>query len=106
MSIRSNIESVMQQIRDGDQDLGLTVRRKAVNAIKAGEGSPEWIEYMEQFSRSAEQLSRLTPTDSTRNVFDMDVARTYLVGNGTCGAETTGFHLIEGVDDKLDEGLG
>lgn len=105
MSIRSNIEAVMLAIQNGDTVLGESVRAKAVSAIKAGEGTPEWIEYMEQFSQSTEQMARLTPTDDTLDVFDMDVARTYLVGNGTCGAETTGFHLIQGVEDKLDEGL-
>lgn len=106
MSIRSNIKAVMLAIQNGDTALGVSIRAKAVGAIKAGEGTPEWIEYMEQFSQNAEQLARLTPTDDTQDVFDMDVARTYLVGNGTCGAETTGFHLIVGVEDKLDEGLG
>jgi hypothetical protein len=106
MSIRTNIEAIMTAIQEGDTALGLAVRAKAVNAIKAGEGSLEWITYMEQFSQNATELARLTPTDETLNDFDFDVARTYLVGNGTCGAETTGFHLIEGVDDKLDENLG
>jgi hypothetical protein len=106
MSIRSNIEAVMQAIQGGDVLLGETLRIKAVGAIKSGEGSPEWVEYMQHFAQTPEELARLTPTDDTKDDFDMDVARTYLLGNSTCGAETTGFHLIEGVDDKLDEGLG
>lgn len=106
MSIRSNIEAVMADLRDGSSaQLGETIRAEAVQAIKSGEGSQAWETYMSRFSQSAEQLARLLPTDDTLNDFNMDVARTYLVGNGTCGAETTGFHLIEGVDDKLDENL-
>jgi hypothetical protein len=125
MSIRANIEKVMGKIQAenaeienfevGDADsvvarpriseTGKIVRQKAVAAIKSGEGSPAWEEYMKMFAADERELARLLPADATKDVFDMDVARTYLVGNGTCGAETTGFHLIEGVDDKLDQGL-
>ncbi len=105
MSIKSNIEAVMEQIRNGDNALAEDVQAKAVSAIKKGEASPEWEAYMSLFSQSPTELARLMPTDSTLGNFEMDVARTYLVGNGTCGADTTGFHLIQGVEDKLDEGL-
>ncbi len=105
MSIRTNIEEVMKRIREGDKALGESVRKQAVDAIKGGEDTPEWKEYMSLFARDEIQLARLMPTDETKNVYEMDVARTYLVGNGTCGAETTGFHLIQGVEDKLDENL-
>ena len=104
MSIRTNIEQVMNLIQTGDDKLGQEIRAKAVAAIKGGDGSAAWETYMSVFSQSPAQLARLLPTDSTLNDFNFDVARTYLVGNGTCGAETTEF-LIEGVDDKLDEGL-
>jgi hypothetical protein len=105
MSIRTNIEAIMAEIGGGNEALGQSMRVKAVNAIKAGAGSSEWLDYMGQFSQSAEQLARLTPTDDTLNEFDFDVARTYLVGNGVCGAATTGDTLIFGVEDKLDEDL-
>jgi hypothetical protein len=105
MSIRTNIEAVMEQIRNGDTSLGDTIREKAVHAIMGGEGSSEWEEYMQMFSKSPEQLARLLPTDDTDGAFEMDLARTYLVGNGPCGAITTGLHLIDGVGDTLDEGL-
>ncbi|MGH9948512.1 MAG: hypothetical protein ACRD6X_15145 [Pyrinomonadaceae bacterium] len=105
MSIRTNIEEIMNLIQTGNEQLGQEIRSKAVAAIKGGEGSPAWETYMSVFSQSPTQLARLLPTDGTQNDFDFDLARTYLVGNGTCGAETTEFHLIEGVDDELDEGL-
>ncbi len=105
MSIRTNIEEVMTRIRKGDEALGETLRKKSVEAIKSGEGSREWEEYMSLFAQDDKQLARLMPMDETKDVYEMDVARTYLVGNGTCGAATTGFHLIQGVDDKLDENL-
>ena len=110
MSIRNNIEAVMEQIRNGNETVGQGVREKAVAAIKGGQGSEGWTAYMEQFSQSPEQFARLAPDQSVADEFD--VARTYLVGNGTCGAETTGggetgtgTGLIFGVWDKLDEGL-
>ena len=94
----------MTQIQS-DPNRGDELRKKSVNAIKAGQGSPAWREYMEMFAENDRQLARLLPTDETEDVFKMDVARAYLVGNGTCGAETTGFHLIQGVDDTLDENI-
>lgn len=105
MSIKANIEEVMEQIAGGNASLGESIRAKAVAAIKSGEGSSEWETYMSTFSKSPDQLARLLPTDGTLNDFDFDVARTYLVGNGTCGVDTTGFHLIQGINDKLDENL-
>ncbi len=105
MSIRSNIVAVMEEIQNGNNTLGNSVQAKAVNAIKAGEGSPAWEEYMKMFSQSPEQLARLLPTDDTQGVFEMDLARTYLVGNGPCGAITTGLHLLDGVGDTLDQNL-
>lgn len=103
MSIRSNIEGIMEQIDGGDTALGNTVRSRAVAAIMAGTGSPEWENYMSMFSTSPAELARLLPTDESEGVPEQDQARTYLVGNGTCGAETTGGRLIEGVWDILDE---
>lgn len=105
MSIKNNIEDVMKEINDGNTGLAISIQAKAVEAIKAGEGSNEWIEYMKLFSKDADQLARLEPTDNTKDDFDMDVARTYLVGNGMCGAATTGSNLNFGIGEKLDEGL-
>ncbi len=59
---------------------------------------------MEMFAENEEQLARLLPTDDTKGVYEMDVAQTYLVGNGPCGAQTID-RLIYGVDGKLDSGL-
>jgi len=103
MSIRSNIEGIMEEIENGNATLGQEVQAKSVAAQIAGQGSPEWEAYMQQFSTTPEQLARLLPTDSTLGEPDFDLARTYLLGNGTCGSDTTGGRLIEGVWDKLDE---
>lgn len=105
MSIRSNIEGIMAAVAGGDNKLGEELQAKSVAAIKGGEGSAAWKSYMEQFAQSPEQLARLTPTDDTVNDAEMDVARTYLIGNGTCGAETTGTTLLQGVGDRLDHTL-
>lgn len=106
MSIRTNIEEVMEQIGgDNGETVGGEVQKQSVQAIKAGEGSPEWKEYMSRFAKDENQLARLLPTDDTKGDYEMDVARAYLLGNGTCGAETTRFHLLDGVGDKLDNGL-
>lgn len=105
MSIRSNIEAIMEAIRGGDTALGDSIRAAAAAAIKNGEGSQEWLDYMSQFGSTPEEIARLTPTDSTVDDPDMDMARACLVGNGTCGAATTGIHLLDGVDDTLDDGL-
>jgi hypothetical protein len=104
MSIQSNVEGMMKKIRD-DSGVGDEVQAKAVDAIKSGQGSSAWETYMTMFATDKKQLARLLPTDDTDGVFRMDVARTCLVGNGTCGAETTGSELLNGVKDILDEDL-
>lgn len=103
MSIRSNIESIMATIAGGDTALGLEIQAKSVAAIKGGEGSAAWADYMALFGQGAEQIARLTPSDETVNDAEMDIARTYLIGNGTCGAETTGTTLLQGIGDTLDK---
>jgi len=107
MSIKGNIEEVMKEISgENGQAVGDEVRMQSVAAIKAGSGSPEWEKYMSRFAKDEAQLARLLPTDDTVGNYEMDVARVYLLGNGTCGADTTGFHLLDGVGDKLDDGMG
>jgi hypothetical protein len=104
MSIRSNIEEMMGKVKD-DSSVGVELQAKAVDAIKSGQGSADWEVYMSLFATTPQQLSRLLPDDETEGVFRMDVARACLVGNGTCGAETTGSNLLDGVNDILDEDL-
>ena len=105
MSIRSNIEAIMEQIKGGDTDLATQIQRESVAAIKNGQGSPEWETYMSRFAQTPDEFARLVPNDNTIDMEDMDLARATLVGNGNCGATSTGFHLLDGVDDKLDENL-
>lgn len=105
MSIRSNIEAIMTQIAEGDTELGDEIQQQAVAAIIAGQGSQEWEDFMTRFSQNSTELDRLLANDNTQNQFDMNLARATLVGNGTCGATTTGFHMLEGIGDTLDENL-
>jgi hypothetical protein len=62
MLIRDNIEKMMKKIQS-DPDTGQMVREKALKAIKAGEGSNEWRDYMTMFAEDERQLARLLPTD-------------------------------------------
>lgn len=103
MSIRSNIEDIAK-LAENDAQLSGEIQDQAMAALKFGQGSQEWETYMEQFSQTPEQLARLLATDNSANLIDMDIARAKLARNGTCGATTVGF-LVEGIDDKLDEGL-
>lgn len=104
MSIRSNIEAIIEEIGNGNTALGDELRSKSTAAIIAGAGTPEWTAYMTKFSQSPEQLARLLPTDNTIGEEAFDVARTYLVANGMCGSDTTGTTtLITTVGDQLDE---
>lgn len=105
MSIRTNIQKVIDEIQKPENaELGDELQKKAILAIKGGEGSPPWKEYMQMFAENDEQLARLMPTDNTKDDFEMDLARTYLIGNGPCGALTV-TRLLFGVEDTLDEGL-
>lgn len=105
MSIRTNIEKVINEIQKPENaEFGEELQKKAILAIKGGEGSPPWREYMEMFAENDEQLARLMPTDDTKDDFEMDRARTYLIGNGPCGALTI-TRLLFGVEDTLDKGL-
>ena len=102
MSIRSNIEAKASAVGGGNTALGDEIQEKAVTAMKAGQGTAAWQTYMEMFSTNATELARLMPTDSTLDIPSFDLARAYLVGNGVCGAATTG-DLLNFIDDKLDE---
>ena len=105
MSIRGNIEAVIEAVKIPENiDLGNELQQKAIAAIMAGIGTSEWRAYVQLFAKSSEQLARLMGDDRAQTDYMMDVARTYLIGNGVCGAITVD-RLLYGVDDKLDEGL-
>jgi len=105
MSIRSNVEAIMAQIQGGDTELAESIKADAIAAIKDGQGSEAWETYMNRFGQTTEELARLRATDASAAVSEMDQARAALVDNGTCGATSTGFHLLDEVGDTLDEGL-
>ena len=56
---------------------------------------------MEIFARSDEELARLMPEPETDANFARNLARTYLIGNGNCGA-LTHENLLYEVTDTLD----
>ena len=114
MTVRDNIRAKMAAIENERKGGGPTptadeVQNKAMKAILGGQNTRDpaaaWADYMRLFALpdKPEQLARLIPTDTTINDPDRQKARAYLVGNGVCGAGTTGL-LDNNVTNKLDEG--
>ena len=58
---------------------------------------------MNLFAKDSGELAKLMVEPSNEDNFERNLARTYLVGNGNCGAYTTGYILIYGVDQALDD---
>ena len=105
MSIRSNIEEVIAQVKTpGGSAIGDDIQRTCVAANKGGITSGAWKTYMRRFAKTEEQLARLCAEDNTADDFLMDVSRVYLVSNGCCGSLTVD-RLAYGVEDRLDQGL-
>lgn len=119
MSIRKNILKVKKSILiEVDEAVSTTsddIQGKALLAIKEGQGSPEWKEYMtlfvddpstleDQNSISAKQLARLMGEDQTKNDPTMDQKRAYLVADSTCTSQT-GLNFGRNASDVLDLGL-
>lgn len=101
-------KSQSMQRRPADAGRNTTM---AIAAMKNGNGSPEWRAYMMQFIDQSSpgvpvdprQLDRLMGTDETKDDFDMDRKRVYLIGNSGCMEGTTGF-LAFGVE-SIDLGI-
>jgi hypothetical protein len=119
MSIRTGVLRVKRSILDDvDKPVNTAsegVQRKALDAIKEGQGSDEWKAYMTLFvedpqalgdptSISAKQLARLMGQDDTQNDAVMNGRRAYLVADGTCTTETA-LHFGRNASDTLDVGL-
>ena len=81
----------------------------AIAAMKNGIKSPEWRAYMMQFVEQGapgipvddRQLNRLLGADETKDDFEMDRKRAYLVGNAPC-MDFTPTTLPDGVK-TIDE---
>ena len=93
MSIRENVKAVKKKMLmeiDGVPELSEDIQRLSLAAVKGGQGSDEWKEYMSLFidEGNTKQLARLMGKDSTKDKLDMNEARAYLVADGGCGLET------------------
>ena len=112
MSIKSNIEKVVEKIHQEREAVGNPnkphefsdqLRTKAMNAIFGNE--EQYVTYMQLFAENEEELARLMPTDGD-GVGDEEekkrnIARAYLVANGMC-APGTGDGLLTNVTGSLN----
>ena len=119
MSIRDNIlkikKELLNEIDASARPRSEEVQRKSLLAIRKGQGSDEWKDYMLLFvddpssvgtstSVSAKQLARLTGQDTTNGVVEFDDKRAYLTADGTCTTETVtnfGKNATVGLDIGL-----
>lgn len=109
MTIRDNILAVKRQMLTELVDGGNTskeVQRLSLAAVRNGQGSDAWREYMSLFveADNPQQLARLMGTDNTGADPDMNDARAYLAADGAC-ASTTVTNFGNGASVVLDEGL-
>lgn len=109
MSIKTNIMARKKQLLlevDGVANLSADVQRLALAAVKDGQGSAAWREYMSLFVEdgNTKQLARLMGKDSTGKNPAMNEARAYLVADGTCGTDTV-TNFGNGASLVLDENL-
>ena len=107
MSIRDNIEEIQTLVDQeraasgGHSATAMELQNKAVAAILGGASA--WDEYMKMFSKNNTQLTKLRPEPNTDENFERNLARSYLVGNGNCGAASPdGTEYLFGVTGTLD----
>lgn len=108
MSIESNIGAKQAAIdaerassMTGDSAIANDLQVKAAAAVHGG--SSEWTDYMREFATTAEELALLMPETNGLPHSPKNLARTYLVGNGVCGAASPGgTELSFTVGDTLD----
>lgn len=110
--IVENIKSVQMQIL-GDPVLGLelakTLQRLALKATREKMGSLAWKGYMLKFASNPDQLKRLMGDDENfSGEYEKDIL-CYIVGNSTCGADTTATGTGRNLDSHmlraLDKGV-
>lgn len=107
MSIRTNIEEVQTTVDQqrsgsgGDSPLANELQEKAVATILGGASA--WDNYMKKFAKDTDEMNRLRAEPNTDENFEKNLARSYLVGNGNCGAASPdGTEYLFGVTDTLD----
>ena len=102
MTFKDKVQAVEDLIKkevesDGTSATGDEVRKRAVAATFEGKVD----EYMSIFTTEWDELAKLRPeTNQNGNpaVFERNTTRSYLIGNGNCGAASTGNSLLWGVD--------
>ena len=107
MSIQQNITDKMNAIHEERENtpdnephpLADEVRIKSTKAINGT--AADWVNYMQLFAKTPQELARLIPTDGTENDEENIVARAYLAANGMC-APGTGDRLLDTVMAKLN----
>jgi hypothetical protein len=108
MSIKSNIEGVIEKIHQEREEIGDPnkphefsdqVRTKAMNAIFGNQ--EQYVTYMQLFAENGEELARLMPADGDEEENKRNIARAYLVANGMC-APGTGDGLLNNVTGDLN----
>ena len=100
--IFDNIMRVKQTIIDEGPGgpTAARLKRKSLDAISGG--SAQWVDYMNEFKTTAEELARLVPTDGSHTDQGMNDARAYLVAKAACATDTvTGFEV--GITEILDQ---
>lgn len=107
MSIRTNIEEIQATVDQqransgGNSTMANDLQKKAVATILGGASA--WENYMKTFAKTSAELNRLRAEPNTDEFFERNLARSYLVGNGNCGAASPdGTEYLFGVTDTLD----
>ena len=81
----------------------------AIAALRAGIGSSDWKNYMDQFGEvtplTSQQLKRLLAQDGTLGDPEFDKRRAYLVSNGVCGTASPNTQGLDGNVNTIDNGL-
>lgn len=110
MSIKKNIEAVIEKIHQEREEVGDpnkphkfsdALRTKAMNAIFGNQEA--YVIYMQMFAETDEELARLMPADEAGDDEEKkrNIARAYLVANGMC-APGTGDGLLTNVTGNLN----
>ncbi len=107
MSIRENIEEIQATVDQqrsgsgGNSPMANDLQKKAVATIMGGAAA--WDNYMKSFAKNSIEMNRLRAEPDTDENFEKNLARSYLVGNGNCGAASPdGTEYLFGVTDTLD----
>ncbi|HXS00815.1 MAG TPA: hypothetical protein VN724_09595 [Pyrinomonadaceae bacterium] len=89
-----------QARRIADTPIARNVRELSTAAILQGNGSQAWIDYMQLFATTEQELDHLIPRDNT-TADDLQKVRAYLVANGMCSVGTT-RQLLNNVGNRLN----